>query len=41
MEERYFIFVAGAVCVILNKPLAKGAIWWQREVMKFKSHYNI
>lgn len=41
MEERYLLFIAGAVCIVLNKLCAKGTIWWQREVMKFEGHFNI
>jgi len=40
MGERYLIFIVGIVLVALSKYLAKGFLWWEREILKFQPQEN-
>ncbi len=40
MEERHILLGVGILLIIANKYLAKGFMWWEREVIRFKDSLN-
>jgi len=40
IEEKYILLGVGILLIITNKYLAKGCIWWEKEIVRLKDSLN-
>ncbi len=40
MEGKTLLFVIGTILILLNSPLAKGMMWWEKEIIKYEKNLN-